>query len=126
MRNIFSLSKRNCLLFLRSKQVVFSSLLSSIILIALYFLFIANLYSQGFNEMMGLTLSQKSNQCSHIHANDYGSSCYQLGFAFNWNVHVYGKRFWNPQNSSFFTNKCKTHWDNAFLSFFCACCFLSS
>lgn len=58
MRNIFSLSKRNCLLFLRSKQVVFSSLLSSIILIALYFLFIANLYSQGFNDMMGLALSQ--------------------------------------------------------------------
>lgn len=58
MKNIFALSKRNCLLFLRSKQVVFSSLLSSVILIALYFLFIANLYSQGFNETAGLALSK--------------------------------------------------------------------
>lgn len=58
MKNVISLTKRNCLLFLRSKQVVFSSLLSSIILIALYFLFIAKLYSQGFNESAGLALSQ--------------------------------------------------------------------
>lgn len=57
MKNVLALTKRNCLLFLRSKQVVFSSLLSSIILIALYFLFIANLYSQGFNEIMGSNLT---------------------------------------------------------------------
>lgn len=57
MKNILVLTKRNCLLFLRSKQVVFSSLLSSIILIALYFLFIANLYSQGFNEQLGSNLT---------------------------------------------------------------------
>lgn len=56
MRNILSLTKRNCLLFLRSKQVVFYSLLSSIIVIVLYFLFIANLYSQGMTET---GLSQK-------------------------------------------------------------------
>ena len=59
MRNVFAPSKRNCLIFLRSKQVVFSSLFSSIILIALYFLFIAKLYSQGFNETAGLALNQK-------------------------------------------------------------------
>ena len=57
MKNILSLSKRNCLLFLRSPQVFFSSLISSIILITLYFLFVANLYSQGFNEAAGLALT---------------------------------------------------------------------
>ncbi len=66
MKNILALTKRNCLLFIRSKQVVFSSLISSIILIVLYFLFIANLYSQGFNELMGSNLS--TNQ---IHAMIY-------------------------------------------------------
>ena len=59
MKNILALTKRNCLLFIRSKQVVFSSLLSSIILIALYFLFIGHLYSQGFNEIMGSNLSSE-------------------------------------------------------------------
>ncbi len=59
MKKIFALTKRNCLLFIRSKQVVFSSLISSIILIALYFLFIAKLYSQGFNESAGMALSAK-------------------------------------------------------------------
>lgn len=58
MKNILALIKRNCLLFIRSKQVVFSSLLSGSILIILYFLFIANLYSQGFNDSMGLSLTQ--------------------------------------------------------------------
>ena len=57
MKKILALTKRNCLLFLRSKQVVFSSLLSSVILIALYFLFIANLYSANFNELMGSNLT---------------------------------------------------------------------
>lgn len=59
MKNVFALIKRNCLLFIRSKQVLFSSLLSGIIMIALYFMFIANLYSQGFNDSMGLDLTQK-------------------------------------------------------------------
>lgn len=59
MKNIFALTKRNCLLFLRSKMTVFSSLLSSLILIALYFLFIAKTYSNGFNQEAGLVLTQK-------------------------------------------------------------------
>jgi len=59
MKKILALTKRNCLLFLRSKEVVFSSLLSSVILIALYFLFIARLYSDGLNESSGLALTSK-------------------------------------------------------------------
>ena len=60
MRNIYAMIKRNCILFLRSKQVVFFSFFSALILIVLYFLFIANLYAQGFNESAGMELS--SNQ----------------------------------------------------------------
>lgn len=60
MRNIYAMIKRNCVLFLRSKQVVFFSFFSALILIVLYFLFIANLYAQGFNESAGMELS--SNQ----------------------------------------------------------------
>lgn len=59
MKNIFQLAKRNLLLFLRNKQVVFTSFFSTIILVVLYFLFIAKLYSQGFNEAAGLLLSEK-------------------------------------------------------------------
>lgn len=59
MKTIFALVKRNCLLFLRNKQTVFFSFFSSLILIALYFLFIGNLYSQGFNEYSGLQLTDK-------------------------------------------------------------------
>jgi len=59
MKNIFALTKRNCLLFLRSKMTVFSSLLSSLILIALYFLFIAKSYASGFNQEAGLALTNK-------------------------------------------------------------------
>lgn len=57
MRNILALTKRNFLLFLRSKATVFFSMFSSLILIVLYFLFIAKLYSQGFNEAAGLNLN---------------------------------------------------------------------
>ncbi len=60
MNKIYSLTKRNCLLFLRSKATFFFSLFSSIIMIALYFLFIAKLYAQGFNELAGTDLT--SNQ----------------------------------------------------------------
>ncbi len=60
MKNILALTKRNCLLFLRSKATLFSSLFSSVLLIVLYFLFIAKLYAQGFNEAAGVGLS--SNQ----------------------------------------------------------------
>ena len=59
MKNILQLTKRNLLLFLRNRSVVFSSLFSTLILIVLYFLFIANLYSQGFNEAAGLLLSEQ-------------------------------------------------------------------
>lgn len=60
MKNILALTKRNCLLFLRSKATFFFSLFSSLILIVLYFLFIAKLYAQGFNEAAGISLN--SNQ----------------------------------------------------------------
>lgn len=58
MKNILALTKRNCLLFVRNKATFFFSLFSSLILIVLYFLFIAKLYSQGFNETAGLELSK--------------------------------------------------------------------
>lgn len=64
MKNVFALTKRNCLLFVRNKSTFFFSLFSSLILIVLYFLFIAKLYSQGFNETAGLQLS--SNQISAL------------------------------------------------------------
>ncbi len=59
MKNILALTKRNCLLFLRNKATVFSSLISSLILIVLYFLFIAKTYSKGFNDEAGMMLSSK-------------------------------------------------------------------
>lgn len=59
MKNIFVLTKRNCLLFLRDKATVFFSFLSSIIIIALYFLFIGKLYQNGFNEQAGMMLTSK-------------------------------------------------------------------
>lgn len=59
MKNILALTKRNCLLFFRSKATVFSALISSLILIALYFLFIAKAFSKGFNEEAGIVLSNK-------------------------------------------------------------------
>lgn len=59
MKNIFALTKRNCLLFLRSRATVFSSIFSSLILIVLYFIFIAKTYAQGFNQEAGMMLSQK-------------------------------------------------------------------
>lgn len=60
MKKIFALTKRNCLLFLRSKATFFFSLFSSLVMIVLYFLFIAKLYAQGFNEAAGIELT--SNQ----------------------------------------------------------------
>lgn len=59
MKNIFALTKRNCLLFLRSKSTVFFSFFSSIILIVLYFLFIAKLYAEGFNEIVDGIMNSK-------------------------------------------------------------------
>lgn len=60
MKNILALTKRNCLLFFRSKSTFFFSIFSSLILISLYFLFIGKLYAQGFNETAGQALT--SNQ----------------------------------------------------------------
>ena len=48
MKQIFELTKRNIRLFLRDRATVFFSFLSSVILVALYFLFIANFFMQGF------------------------------------------------------------------------------
>jgi len=47
MNRTFSLTKRNISLFIRDKAAVFFSFLSTIILVALYFLFIAQMYRQG-------------------------------------------------------------------------------
>jgi multidrug/hemolysin transport system permease protein len=49
MNHIIALTKRNVKLFLRDKASVFFSLLSTIILVALYFLFVGNLYSDGIS-----------------------------------------------------------------------------
>ncbi|MCL2084544.1 MAG: hypothetical protein FWH06_04705, partial [Oscillospiraceae bacterium] len=58
MKQILELTKRNIRLFLRDRATVFFSFLSSIILVALYFLFIANLFLQGFEQSeSGLSVS---------------------------------------------------------------------
>lgn len=64
MKNIFALTKRNCLLFVRNKSTVFFSFLSSLILIVLYFLFIAKLYTKGFNEFSGQFLTENQLNCA--------------------------------------------------------------
>ncbi|GHU80133.1 ABC transporter permease [Clostridia bacterium] len=46
--NIIALTRRSITLYLRDKQAVFFSFLSTIILIALYFLFIAGMYVSNF------------------------------------------------------------------------------
>lgn len=50
MRQITELTKRNTKIFIRDKAAVFFSFLSTIILVALYFLFIAGIYAQSFEE----------------------------------------------------------------------------
>ena len=50
MNQIIELTKRNIRLFLRDRATVFFSFLSSAILVALYFLFIANFFMQGFEQ----------------------------------------------------------------------------
>ncbi|GHV34601.1 ABC transporter permease [Clostridia bacterium] len=47
---ITTLTRRSVTLYLRDKQAVFYSFLSTIILIALYFLFIAGIYASSFDE----------------------------------------------------------------------------
>lgn len=50
LRAVFSLTLRNIKLFVRDKAAVFFSFLSTLILVALYFLFIARLYTSGLTE----------------------------------------------------------------------------
>jgi multidrug/hemolysin transport system permease protein len=50
MNDLFSLIKRNILIFIRDKTAVFFSMLSVIILLGLYFLFIGRSYTQGLPE----------------------------------------------------------------------------
>lgn len=49
MNTLFSLIKRNTKIFLRDKTTVFFSFLSTLILVALYFLFIAKVYASGMD-----------------------------------------------------------------------------
>ena len=57
MRTIFLFTRRSIFLFLRDKITVFFSFLSTIILIALYFLFISKSYADGMSEAVGNILS---------------------------------------------------------------------
>ena len=57
MRTILLFTRRSILLFLRDKATVFFSFLSTLILIALYFLFIGKSYADGISEAMGSFLS---------------------------------------------------------------------
>ena len=52
MNNILILTKRNLKLYLRDKAAVFFSFLSTIIVVALYFLFIAKLYTSGMDSQV--------------------------------------------------------------------------
>ena len=53
MNHIYVLAKRNLKIFLRDKASVFFSFLSTLILIALYFLFIAKTYTSGMDDLGG-------------------------------------------------------------------------
>jgi len=57
MRTIFLFTRRSVLLFLRDKATVFFSFLSTLILLALYFLFIGKSYATGLSETAGRILS---------------------------------------------------------------------
>jgi len=50
MRHILSLTKRNILLFFRDRLAVFFSFLSTIVLVALYFLFIGRMFANGIEQ----------------------------------------------------------------------------
>ena len=49
MNHVMSMTRRNISLFLRDRSAVFFSFLSAIILVALYFLFIARMYTQDMD-----------------------------------------------------------------------------
>ena len=57
MRTIFLFTRRSVRLFLRDKATVFFSFLSTLILIALYFLFIGKSYAQGMADGVSNVLS---------------------------------------------------------------------
>ena len=63
MNRLRILIRRNIKLYLRDKAAVFFSFLSTIIVVALYFLFIANIYVQGMNnpEAGGITMALSNN-----------------------------------------------------------------
>ena len=50
MNHVLAMTKRNMFIFLRDRTAVFFSFLSTIILVALYFLFIAKMYTQGMEQ----------------------------------------------------------------------------
>lgn len=64
MNNILVLTKRNLKLFLRDRAMVFFSFLSTLILVMLYFLFIAKIYTAGMDNPdaggIAMSLSQNS------------------------------------------------------------------
>ena len=57
MRTVFLFTRRSIQLFLRDKATVFFSFLSTLIILALYFLFIGKSYADGMSETMGGLLS---------------------------------------------------------------------
>ena len=57
MHTVFLFTHRSIRLFLRDKAAVFFSFLSTLILLALYFLFIGKSYADGMSELLGSLLS---------------------------------------------------------------------
>ena len=68
MRPIMTLTKRNLKLFLRDRMTVFFSFLSTIILVMLYFLFIAKVYTAGMDDQAagGIAMSLDANAKNFI------------------------------------------------------------
>lgn len=59
MKNILAFTNRNAKLFLRDKATFFFSIMSSLIMILLYFLFIAKIYIDGINQNVTI-ITEKS------------------------------------------------------------------
>lgn len=68
MKNILTLTKRNVKLFIRDKATVFFSFLSTLIVVALYFLFIAKIYTAGMDDTQagGIPMSLDGNAKNFI------------------------------------------------------------
>ncbi|MDR1821272.1 MAG: ABC transporter permease [Oscillospiraceae bacterium] len=60
MKNVTALTKRLIRLYLRDKTAVFFSFLSTIILVALYFLFIAKIYAESMDTVSALSDNAKN------------------------------------------------------------------